>query len=291
MKTIPSGLATHYAGKTTSIVYFLLITRTDGQVFGFTSHDEDITIAAQTYLSSPGVEVTNIVNTAGFAVDNLELTTLDDDTIFSRSDVLSGRWRNAKFLISKGNWVTPTNGLESVLAGTIGEGTLKNTTIVLELRGLQQYLQQPVGDTSSKTCRARFADFPTKNNNNRCGLNPAAYTFTAGVTSVTNNQTFTASSLTQAADYFGEGVLTWIDGPSAGLSQKVRTHTTGGVLTLSLPMLLTVAIGQNFNIIAGCRKRLIEDCKTKFGNNVLNFQGEPHRPTVDELTKSPDTQA
>jgi uncharacterized phage protein (TIGR02218 family) len=290
VKSIPSALATHYAGNATSIVHFLLITRTDAQVFGFTSHDRDITISSQLYRSAPGLDVTSVVTSAGFDVDNLELTTIDDGSTFSRADVLSGRWKNAKFAIYKGNWTSISDGLEAVLAGTIGEATLKNTSLVFELRGLQQYLQQPVGDVSSKTCRAHFADFPNVNNNNRCRLVAATYTFTATVTSVTSNQVFTATALTQAADYFGEGVLTWTSGPNAGLRQKVRTHATGGVITLSLPMLLTVAVGNAFSIIAGCRKRLTEDCKTKF-SNVVNFQGEPHRPTTDDLTQSPDANA
>lgn len=290
MKTIPGALAAHYAGNATSVVHCLLITRTDAQVFGFTSHNRDITISAQLYKAGPGLDITSVVTTAGFEVDNLELTTLDDGTTFSRADVLGGVWENAKFAISKGNWASPTDGLEPVLAGTIGQATLKDSSIVFELRGLQQYLQQPVGDVSSKTCRAHFADFPTVNNNNRCRLVAATYTFTASVTSVTSNQLFTASSLAQAADFFGEGVLTWTSGPNSGLRQKVRTHGVGGVITLSLPMLLTVAIGHSFSIIAGCRKRLTEDCQTKF-SNVVNFQGEPHRPTTDDLTKSPDTNA
>uniref|UniRef100_UPI00057B0568 phage BR0599 family protein n=1 Tax=Comamonas thiooxydans TaxID=363952 RepID=UPI00057B0568 len=70
------------------------------------------------------------------------------------------------------------------------------------------------------------------------------------------------------------------------LSQKVRSHAAGGALTLVLPMVMAVAVGDQFTIVAGCRKRLMEDCKGKFGN-VLNFRGEPHRPTTDELTKTP----
>lgn len=63
----------------------------------------------------------------------------------------------------------------------------------------------------------------------------------------------------------------------------MRTFALGGVITLSLPMLLTVAVGNSFSIVAGCRKRLAEDCVAKF-NNVLNFQGEPHLPGIDQLT-------
>lgn len=290
MKSIPGALATHYAGNATSIAHCLRITRTDATVFGFTSHSRDLTISSQLYQSAPGLDITSVVSSSGFDVDNLELSTIDDGSVFSRAEVLSGKWRNAAFTIFKANWANVADGIETVLTGTLGEGTLRASSIVLELRGLQQYLQQPVGDVSSKTCRARFADFPVPNNNNRCRLVAATYTFTASVTSVTSNQLFTATGLTQAADYFGEGVLTWTSGPNSGLREKVRTHGAGGVITLSRPMLLSVAIGNAFSIIAGCRKRLTEDCQTKF-SNVVNFQGEPHRPTTDDLTKSPDATA
>jgi hypothetical protein len=32
---------------------------------------------------------------SGFAVDNLELTTLDDGSLFQRDEVVAGVWRNA----------------------------------------------------------------------------------------------------------------------------------------------------------------------------------------------------
>ncbi len=48
-----------------------------------------------------------------------------------------------------------------------------------------------------------------------------------------------------------------------------------------------IQVGDTFDVIAGCRKRLTEDCKVKF-NNVLNFQGEPHLPGIDRLTAMAD---
>ena len=73
----------------------------------------------------------------------------------------------------------------------------------------------------------------------------------------------------------------------AGKLDKVQVKLfASGQFTLYVPMLGTVAVGQTFSVVAGCLKRLSEDCATKFAN-VLNFQGEPHRPTVDELTESP----
>ena len=275
MKTLPTALASHITSGTTTLAHLLKITRLDGTVYAFTSASDDVTISSVLYKASTGLSVSSLDLSAGMAVDNLELTTLDDGTTFTRSDVLGGRWRNAAFVISRYNWASPGDGVDVLMAGTVGDVHLKRNTITAELRGLQQYLQQPLGSVSSKTCRARFGDA-------MCTKSLASYTVAATVTSVASNQVFTASGLGQAADYFGEGIVTFTSGLNNGLSQKVKTFSSGAI-GLMRPMLQTVAIGNTFAISAGCRKRLAEDCITKFGN-VLNFQGEPHLPGIDALT-------
>jgi hypothetical protein len=47
-----------------------------------------------------------------------------------------------------------------------------------------------------------------------------------------------------------------------------------------------IQIGDTFSAVAGCQKRLAEDCGTKF-SNVVNFGGEPHLPGIDALTSPP----
>jgi uncharacterized phage protein (TIGR02218 family) len=288
MKTIAVGLAADYASGASFLAYALRIERTDGTVYRFTSYDQDVTISGQTYGASQGMDVQAIITAAGFAVDQFELSTIDDGSVFTRADVLAGRWKNAAFVISRFNPKDPTRGVEVLSTGTLGESTLRQSTLVLEMRGIQQYFQQPIGNVSVKTCRAHFADFPLPNGNNLCRLVAATYTTAGTVTAVASNQAFTAAALAGAADYYTEGILTWTAGDNIGLSQKVKTHAVGGVLGLSLPMIHAVQIGDTFSIIAGCRKRMQEDCSAKFSNQ-LNFQGEPHRPTTDDLTKAPET--
>jgi len=277
VKTLPSALAAHYAGTGHTLATALRITRTDNVVFAITDHDADSTIDAVLYKSAPGLDVTNIEHSAGTGVDNLELSVFGDDSVFTPIDVLGGVWRNAAFTIFRYNWASPADGIDTLLTGTVGEVTLRGNTIVAELRGLQQYLQQPVGNVSTKACRTRLGSA-------LCGVNLATYTFAATITTATSRQVFTAAALAQAAGYFAEGLLTWTSGANAGLSQKVKTFAAGGVVTLALPMLGTVSVGDGFDITAGCTKRLAEDCIAKFAN-VLNYQGEPHRPTLDDMVK------
>ena len=285
MKSIPAALQAHYDSGGSSVAHAIVIERTDGELFGFTSHDLpfvlDVTAwglasSALVFDAKQGLTASNIVSTSGFAVDNLELTTLDDGSLFQREEVVAGVWRNARFRIFRYRWdvTAPTiaNDVEMLTRGWFGEVTLNAATIKVELRGLKQLLQQSVGEVSTKTCRNRLG-------NDRCRVDLAPWTHAGVITAVTDKRSFTAAGLAQDADYFGEGVLSFTTGANAGLSQKVRSHASGGQLTLVLPMVMTVVAGDQFSIVAGCRKRLMEDCKGKFGN-VLNFRGEPHRPTT-----------
>ncbi len=290
MKTLPVAYQAHLDTGTTTLAWGLKITRSDAQVFAFTSASQPVVIGGVTYTAAQGLQISAIAGTASLAVDNLELRTLDDGSLFTRADVLGGKWQNAAWELLRYNWASPTDGTEPVAAGTVGEVQLLRGEVVAELRGLQQYLQQPVGQVTSRTCRARFADFPAQAGGARCGLVAATYTRTDTVSAVTSRQVFTSSTLWTAvptADYYGEGLLTWTSGANNGRRIKVKTYTTGGVLTLLLPMLADIQVGDGFSILAGCRKRLMDDCKTKF-SNVLKFQGEPHLPGVDALTAVPD---
>lgn len=291
MKTIPAALQVHYDSGGTSVAHAIVIERTDGQLYGFTSHDLSFVLdvtpwglgnAALLFDARQGFTASNIVSTAGLSVDNLELTTLDDGTLFQRDEVLAGVWRNAKFRIFRYRWdvAAPTvaNDVETLTRGWFGEVTLNAATIKVELRGLKQLLQQSVGEVSTKTCRNRLGDA-------RCRVDLSPWTHAGVITNVTDKRTFAASGMAQGADYFGEGLVTFTSGANAGLSQKVRTHAAGGVITLVLPMIMPVVVGDKFTALAGCRKRLLEDCRDKFGN-VLNLRGEPHRPNTDDLTKS-----
>lgn len=293
MKSIPSALQAHYDTGSTTVSHAMIIARPDGALYGFTSNDKSFTMdvtswgfssSALVFDAKQGLDASTIVTTIGLNVDNMELTTLDDGSLFNRDQILGGLWRMSRFLIFRYRWdiASPTvaNDCEALLGGWFGEVTLNVNTIKIELRGLAQLLQQPVGIVSTKTCRSRLGAVGT----GQCNKDLTGFSRSLTVTTFTDKQNFVASADTQVADYYGEGIVTWLTGQNAGLSQKVRTSAAGGSFTLVLPMVLPVAIGDTFTALAGCRKRLTEDCKTKF-NNAINFQGEPHRPLTDALLK------
>lgn len=288
MKTFPIALANHYAQGTTTLSQAILIERNDGAIFAFTSAQTPALINGVKYERS-GLALSEIVTASDMSVGNLELSTIDDGEHFTRAEIFGKIWDNAKFLIFEYNRQDPDGGKNALVSGTFGEIVIQQGLVVVELRDLMQYMQQPVGEVSTKTCRNRLGD-------ERCGVDLGPFTVTGTLTNVSSNQVFRDSARTEAADWFGEGLLTFTSGACTGFTQKVKAHAADGTFTLSLPMFSLVEVGDTYSVIAGCRKRHdrtsqnpsgVSDCVDKF-DNILFFRGEPHRPGVDQLTSAPD---
>lgn len=298
MRTLPAGLASHVALDRTTLAYGLRIVREDGAIYAWTSADADAVIGGITYDSAKGFIVTSLVTSEGFAVGNLELRTLHDGSVFTTTDVLNGVWRNAAFTVFQYNFENLADGVDTLLAGTVGEVEIQQEQVVLELRDLRQYLQQPVGSPSSKTCRYRLGDSlcrvpidgsPTPYLMGSPGI---AAQVIGSVTSVVDAalEFVDTARTAEPSDWYGEGEIEWLTGGNAGARRKIKSFAFTGspadtpTFTLALPMFAPILVGDTYRATVGCRKRLEEDCRDKF-DNVVNFGGEPHRPTVDDLTK------
>lgn len=127
-----------------------------------------------------------------------------------------------------------------------------------------------------------------------------AWTRDAEVTAVTDNQTFTISVNEGRGNdgWFNGGGLSWESGQNQGLTEEIKDWnlTSGGVVTLFLPMPNSIGVGDRLRLYPGCDKRLAT-CNTKFRiagsrdfdtGNRLNFRGEPYLPGRDALGRYPD---
>lgn len=282
MKTIPAPLAAHYALGATTLCKCLRITRRDATIFGLTTLDEAITVSAVEY--GPGLEANALESSAGLAVTNTRLTIVQPDQSM-QADLEAGLWDNADFSIFEVNYAAPTDGINQGPTGTLGEVEIGQGSYGFELRGLTQALQQTVGLTTQRTCRANFADYPRQALASRCGLVAATWTVTGTITGATSRQIATDSARAEAADYFGGGFLRITAGLNVGHERQIKAFTAGQ-FTFQLPFPFDIETGDAYSAIAGCRKRHDVDCATKF-SNILNFQGEPHLPGIDAITKVP----
>lgn len=284
-KSIPAPLLSHYAAAGQTIAQCITITRTDATVLRFTSLDVALVVAGDTYLPA-GLNVSGLTTSAGLAVSNAELQILPDAALgIVRADLLTGKWDHASFVLFEANRVTPSDGVNTLMTGTLGEVRPARGIYTVELRSLAQVLQNPVGASTSRTCWYRLGS--TALPAGLCNLALGPFTVTGTLTSAASRQVFTDTARTEADDYFGEGLLTWTGGANAGYSEKIKTYAAD-TFTLVRPAPFAVVAGDTYTAIAGCRKRADEDCKTKFAN-LLNFGGEPHLPGVDAMLRAPET--
>jgi uncharacterized phage protein (TIGR02218 family) len=275
MKNPSAGFITHIAGELTTLATCWKITRTDGQVYGFTNHDQSLSISGVTYLAETGFSATAIRTAADFAVDNLDVMGVLDAATITAADLRAGLWDFAAVEIFDVNWATLADGVLNQRKGWIGEVRSGRSGFVAELRGLTQRLQQTIGRLYGAACDAELGDA-------RCGVTLASYTVTGTVTGVTSRRVFADSALTDADGYFDQGKITWTGGENDGLSMEVKTYLlAGGAIALVLPMPFDVAIGDTYSLSAGCDK-LFPTCGTKFSNKI-NFRGFPHVPGLDRL--------
>ena len=190
MRTISTALSNHLAGDVLTVATLWKIVRTDGQTFGFTDHDQDVTVGGITYASTGGHTSSAIVWSDDLSVSNQEITAVFDSSAINAQDVAAGLWDYAAVTLYLVNYADVSMGVLPLTTGVLGQVVTKRGQFVAELRGLGQLLQQEVGSLYSATCRAKHGD-------SRCTLNLAPLTFNGTVTGVTNRRVFADASLTQ----------------------------------------------------------------------------------------------
>ena len=107
------------------------------------------------------------------------------------------------------------------------------------------------------------------------------------VTSATDRKTFYASALLavrSSTGYFDYGLVTWVTS-SAGNSSyemEIKSYSSGTVILVEA-MPYNLSIGDIFDIVPGCDKRL-GTCISTFAN-VVNMRAEPYLPGLDKISK------
>lgn len=278
MKTLGANNTTHVAQEVTTLALCWKCTREDGQIFGFTSHDRDVSVSGVVYKAATGFSASQLQWNSDLAVDNLEVLGALDSSAITEDDLRAGIWDFALVEIFMVNYASPTDGPIKQTKGRLGEVRRGRTSFSGELRGLAQALQQQHGRSYSPACDADLGDA-------RCGVDLGPLTVSSTITGLgaSPRRVFADSTRSEADGYFDAGKITFMTGANAGFSIEVKSYVlTGGVVTAQLPLPYDVSIGDSYEMTPGCLKRLDEDCLDKF-NNVINFRGFPHLPGLDQL--------
>jgi uncharacterized phage protein (TIGR02218 family) len=268
MKTISTAMKGYLQGSLTTFCTCWLVTRTDGVVMGFTDNDTDLTVNGQTYNRITGYNPTAIQSSSDMTVDNLEVQGLFNAGYITESDLDTGVYDGAEVTVYMVNRFDTSAGMITLRSGYLGQGTYENNSFTMEVRGLHQRHTQQILETISAVCVVSFGS-------TRCGMDVTKFTFPGTVESVVNNIQVT-TNLTNNANTFKAGILTWTTGANAG--RKIKVNSFGqpaGVLTFVYPPDFPMAVGDTFSVVAGCDGQKAT-CQG-FGN-YINFQGQADVP-------------
>lgn len=281
MKSLPEGMADHLASGATTLCWCWRLVRRDGVTLGFTDHDHDVTFGGVIYEAQSGFTATEIRESVGLNVDNLEVTGAISSDRLTQEDLAAGVYDDASVDIFRVNWSEPSQHV-IMRSGSLGEVTRDGRSFTAEVRGLAHYLQQPTGRVFQYSCDADLGDA-------RCGVDLTSPTQRGSGTiqSVILDRKFFATGLgSYQAEWFARGLLTFVSGDNANRSIEVKSHAVlNGAVTIELwrapPRPLKE--GDAFHLTAGCDKT-IATCRAKFANAV-NYRGFPHMPGNDLLTR------
>ena len=277
-KSLPTALQAHLDSGTTTMALCWKIIRQDGVIQGFTEHDDDLVVAGQTYEARSGFSATQVAQTLGLSVDNLNVEgAISSDTI-NEDDLANGKYDTAEVVLIWANWADTTQ--YTILSrGYIGEVKRGETAFSAEFRSLVTKLSQRTGRTYQRTCDAQLGDARCKIN-----LNLGAYKGTGAVTTSSGRNLGVSGLGSFASGWFTHGLITFTSGAAAGQTYEVKLHAGTSIQLWDVPP-SAILSSDTFTITAGC-KQDFETCKTKFANQ-LNFQGFPYVPGTDRLTEYP----
>jgi uncharacterized phage protein (TIGR02218 family) len=268
----------------TSLCWCWEVTREDGGVYAFTSHDADLVFNDSVFEAASGFSASAVQSELGLTIDNMDVTGAISSDKITEQDLLDGKWDNATVTLYRVNWQDPEERIV-VLSGSLGETKRGRMAFSAEIRGLAHLLSMTKGRLYTFQCPYTLGD-----ENCTVDLDLPQFTSPGEVTVVSHPRWWIKVDGLEddVSGLFSRGEITWLSGLNDGKVSQVRWHHTdvsGTRLELMLPTTKDIQVGDTFTIVAGCDK-MFATCKNLF-NNAINFGGFPYMPSNDILLSYP----
>lgn len=269
MKTIPIALAPTFQRTSMKVATCMRVVwrKSPFTVFGFTTASKALYISGEWYLPAMSFNPSDVSSNGNLDSDDIETEGFINDSSITEDDLRAGRWDYAEFRVFQVDWSDPTLGTKPMRKGHLGKVTMRRQTFIAELLGLMKGLDTAIGTFTQPNCRNNLGDA-------KCKVSMASRTVTGTIDACDTSDyvTLTDAARTEAALTYDEGVITFDDGPAAGLDFEVKSYTVGQIV-LKLPVPYDVT-GSAYTMTEGCIRSLAV-CRDRF-SNVVNFNGEPH---------------
>lgn len=285
MRTLSSGLAAHIVGDSTTLCNMLRLDCRDGNSYGFTDHDADLTFnggfGSLLYQSGEGVVPSDISLSVGLDADNCELMIPFGD-IITLDAVLGLRFTRARVRLFTVNWSDLTQGYAALLFGKVANARAEGGKAILEVRSATDAYNQVIGRVMTPLCTADFGD---------AQCTKVRTEFVTTIASVTSSFQFAIDVTGIPADPFDFGTVEFATGALAGLpEQEIFTINEGtGAIELLVALPEAPQVGDDLTVFNGCSKlKKSDDVNLPtclFYDNVINFRGWDQVPGSDIFLK------
>ena len=277
----PALVLAALAGEVTALAFCWKLTRADGVVLGFTSHDRPLRVDGLMFASSPGMTPSAVSGSLGFEPDSMAISGALSVAAVRALDLDVGRWDQARVDLYCCDWSEPLLGLALLMRGYVGDVSRRQAAASAEFG---DYSVEIVSEMvkflrggpprSSPSCRAELGD-------NRCGVDMAGRSTLVMLADGGARTLMLAEDLPQPAD-FAEGRLRFVTGPLSGIERRIES-VDGRAIALTRAVSLAVSAGVKVRLTQGCNKTFAT-CAQRFANGAM-FDGEPHLPGSDALIR------
>lgn len=269
------------------------ITRRDGIVFSYTTHNESVNFMGVTYkpcssLSASAFE-SGLIGSNG--VGDVEVTGILSDDNITEHDLSHGLFDGATVDVYLVSWdrtnMTGTKRIGKGILGDTTQGGVSYTSQVLTIG--MKLSQNPLIEVYSPSCRYTVGY-------GHCPVVISTYQYNGTVTGVlprtalnrVRNRQFFDSSISQADGYYDTGRLIWTSGSNIGISCDVKNYfSSNDLVSLWESMPNEINIGDQYTITPGCDGSTTSHT-VKFGLSMDSFGGQPDLPGNDALMRTPN---
>lgn len=262
------------------------ITRRDGEVFRFTSLDEDFTWGANLFHTCGSLSPSASEQSADAdSVGNTEIMGLLDSELITPGDLYIGLFDDAFIEVWAVPYLPNSGPPERLAAGWTGEVSQGDTSWRAEVLGPGARLQQrPLVYTITPGCRRDFGSAAGELPPSGCGIDREALKITGTVTAATRRTAF-ASDVADPmiAAQWPLGTVRWTSGQNTGAECEVMTvDFTTGVVVLWPASIYTPLAGDTFDLLPGCD---LSWTACQLYANEINFGGFKDVPGSDAVLK------
>jgi hypothetical protein len=248
----------------------------------------------EVYIVESGYEFSGISTGTDMASSSVDLSGILQAGAVSQDDLASGVYDNARVYFFATSWAEPVEDEEDLPLMFFGKVEFDDERYTVQLMDGKDLLSQSVGRTYSASCTWTLFDQSLNGriiatSRSRCtgpranpdGPDIADYLVTGALTSVTSQYVFADSSRLEVDDWFAYGEIMFTTGANVGLRPSQIKIFASGQIELHEALHYAPQVGDEYKMIPGCRKRLVEDCIGKFGN-AINNGGQAHIPAPSQ---------